>query len=562
MSAALARWLPFLAWPRPDAHLMRGEILAGLTVSLIIVPQSVAYAALAGMPLVTGIYASFLPALVAVLWSGSPRLSVGPTALTSLLVAASLSGLAEPGSAPWVAMAVWLALLSGLMQLALGIWRFAWILNLVSAPVLSGFTQAATVLIVLSQLPPLTGLQGSWTRVIQSPQVDTTAAAFGLGSLVLLVAGRSLAPRVPTVMLVVVGAGAISYFSGYAAHGGAVVGSLPSGLPSLYWPGTPGWSMLGALVVPAMVITLVSFLETASSAKVENQIERKPWNDNQDLIAQGLAKLASGLTGSFPTSSSFSRSAINLYAGAKTGWATLVTVLMVLAVLLWLTPALYYVPSPVLAAVVVAAVSSLFQPARFVRLWRILPVEAFTMGVTFAVTLVTAPRIYWGVLAGVMASLVAFLHQRLHPRIIEVGLHPDGSLRDRHLWKLPPLAEHLYALRMDAELDFAAASSFERNISEHLIAHPDTRHVCLFAQPINRIDATGVEIFAALRMSLAAQGITLHISGMKLPVEQVLLRAGQLQGDKLLQLYRTDAEIVASLSDHGAKQLPEQEAYK
>jgi len=211
---------------------------------------------------------------------------------------------------------------------------------------------------------------------------------------------------------------------------------------------------------------------------------------------------------------------------------------------------------------VVAAVSSLFQPARFVRLWRILPVEAFTMGVTFAVTLVTAPRIYWGVLAGVMASLVAFLHQRLHPRIIEVGLHPDGSLRDRHLWKLPPLAEHLYALRMDAELDFAAASSFERNISEHLIAHPDTRHVCLFAQPINRIDATGVEIFAALRMSLAAQGITLHISGMKLPVEQVLLRAGQLQGDKLLQLYRTDAEIVASLSDHGAKQLPEQEAYK
>ena len=260
MSAALARWLPFLAWPRPDAHLMRGEILAGLTVSLIIVPQSVAYAALAGMPLVTGIYASFLPALVAVLWSGSPRLSVGPTALTSLLVAASLSGLAEPGSAPWVAMAVWLALLSGLMQLALGIWRFAWILNLVSAPVLSGFTQAATVLIVLSQLPPLTGLQGSWTRVIQSPQVDTTAAAFGLGSLVLLVAGRSLAPRVPTVMLVVVGAGAISYFSGYAAHGGAVVGSLPSGLPSLYWPGTPGWSMLGALVVPAMVITLVSFL--------------------------------------------------------------------------------------------------------------------------------------------------------------------------------------------------------------------------------------------------------------------------------------------------------------
>jgi SulP family sulfate permease len=341
----------------------------------------------------------------------------------------------------------------------------------------------------------------------------------------------------------------VSYLSGYAVRGGPVVGTLPSGLPSLYWPGVPGWSLLANLIVPAMVITLVSFLETASSAKVENQQARKPWNDNQDLIAQGLAKLAAGLTGSFPTSSSFSRSAINLYAGAQTGWATLVTVLMVLAVLLWLTPALYYVPSPVLAAVVVAAIISLFQPTRFVRLWRLLPVEAFTMGVTFVVTLLTAPRIYWGVLAGVMVSLVAFLHQRLHPRIIEVGLHPDGSLRDRQLWKLPPLADHLYALRMDAELDFAAASSLERAIADFLTTHPDTRHVCLFAQPINRIDATGVEVFAGLRNTLAMQQITLHISGIKLPVEQVLARAGQLQPGPLLRLYRTDAEALSGLAE-------------
>ena len=544
----LAAWFPFLTWPRLTAHLMRGEVMAGLTVSLIIVPQSVAYAALAGMPLVTGIYASFLPALVAVLWSGSPRLSVGPTALSSLLVMAALSGLAEPGSAQWVTLAVWLALLSGLMQLALGIWRFGWILNLVSAPVLFGFTQAATVLIIFSQLPSLVGMQGTTASAFSLSQVDGSAAAFGLGSLLALVLGRALAPRVPTLMLVVVGAGTISYLIQYAAHGGPVVGALPSGLPALYWPGIPSWTVLGTLLVPAMVVTLVSFLETASSAKVENQHAHKPWNDNQDLIAQGLAKLASGLTGSFPTSSSFSRSAINLYAGAQTGWATLVTVVMVLAVLLWLTPALYHVPSPVLAAVVVAAISSLLQPMRFVQLWRVLPVEAFTMAATFVVTLMTAPRIYWGVLAGVMVSLITFLHHRLHPRIIEVGLHPDGSLRDRHLWKLPPLMDHLYALRMDAELDFAAASSFERNISDFLTAHPDTRHVCLFAHPINRIDATGIEVFSALRTNLAEQGIALHISGMKLPVEQVLMRAGQLQPGMLLRLYRTDAEAIANLS--------------
>jgi SulP family sulfate permease len=447
-----------------------------------------------------------------------------------------------------VALAVWLALLSGLMQLGLGVGRFGWILNLVSAPVLAGFTQAATVLIVLSQLPALVGMQGSWSDFLQAPHMDAAAAAFGLGSLTLLVMGRKLAPHLPTVMFAVVGAGAISYGTGYAARGGAVIGSLPSGLPSLYWPGLLPWSTLGALVVPAMVITLVSYLETASSAKVENHRERKPWNENQDLIAQGLAKLASAVTGGFPTSSSFSRSAINLYAGAKTGWATLVTVVMVLMVLLWLTPALYHVPSSVLAAVVVVAVGSLFKPARFTSLWRAMPLEAFTMGVTFLVTLITAPRIYWGVLAGVMVSLISFLHQHLHPRIIEVGLHPDGSLRDRHLWHLPALAGHLYALRMDAELDFAAASSFERNISEYLTLHPDTQHVCLFAHPINRIDATGVEVFSALRADLMSRGITLHISGMKLPVEQVLLRAGLLHDDTYLKLYRTDAEAVGRLA--------------
>ena len=543
----LVRWFPFLNWPRPNVSLMRGEFLAGLTVSLIIVPQSVAYAALAGMPLITGIYASFIPALVAVLWSASPRLSVGPTALSSLLVMASLSGLAEPGSTQWIALAVWVSLISGLVQVALGLARYGWILNLVSAPVLAGFTQAATVLIVWSQLPSLFGLQSGWTGLIDKPAMDGAAAAFGLGSLAFLVVARRVAPQFPAVMLAVTGCGAISYFMGYTQMGGKVVGVLPSGLPSLFWPGFLPWEVLGALVVPALVIALVSFLETASSAKVESQLERRPWNDNQDLIAQGLAKVASGLTGSFPTSSSFSRSAINLYAGAKTGWATVFTVAMVLIVLLWLTPALAHVPSAVLAAVVVAAVSSLFKPSAIVRLWRVLSVEAAIMGVTFIVTLLTAPRIYWGVLTGVMLSLIAFLHHHLHPRIIEVGIHTDGSLRDRHLWNLPPLAEHVYALRLDAELDFAAASSFERTVSEYLNLHPETRHVCLFAQPINRIDATGIEVFAALQANLAIRNITLHISGVKLPVERVLLRSGHLRAGAMLRLYRTDAQAIQSL---------------
>jgi SulP family sulfate permease len=538
------RWLPFLRWQRPSASLLRGEILAGLTVSLVIVPQAVAYAALAGMPLVAGIYASFLPALVAVLFSASPRLSVGPTALSSLLVGASLAGLAEPGSLHWVALAAWLALMSGALQLALGVGRFGWILNIVSAPVLAGFTQAATVLIVLSQLPALVGLQGTWSDGFSALRIDAMSATFGLLSLGVLVVGRWLAPHAPTIMATVVGAAVASYFSGYAQAGGAVIGALPSGLPALALPAALPLGTLATLVVPAMVISLVSFLETASSAKVEHQQLQQPWNENQDLIAQGLAKVAAGFSGGFPTSASFSRSALNLYAGARTGWATLVTVLVILLVLLWLTPALFHVPQAVLAAVVIAAVSTLFKPMIFVRLWRLLRVEALTLAVTFAVTLVTAPRIYWGVLAGVLMGLTHFLYQRLHPRIIEVGLHPDGSLRDRHLWKLPALAAHMVALRMDAELDFAAASSLERRIFDELLAHPGIRHVCLFAHTITRVDATGIEVFASIRRSLISQGIHLHISGMKLPVETLLRNAGELHEGHLLSLYRTDSEAV------------------
>lgn len=544
----LQRLLPFLNWPRPSAALLRGELLAGLSVGLMVIPQGVAYAALAGMPLVTGIYASMLPALVAVLFSASTRLSVGPTALTCLLVGASLTGLAEPGSARWIELAVWLSLLAGLLQVALGFMRFGWLLNLVSLPVLMAFTQAAAVLIIASQLPALLGLPEGWSGLAAAQNVHGTSALFGLASLALLVMMRRWKPAFPTVLVLVLATASLSAWTGFAAGGGQVVGALPQGLPVLYVPLLPSWATLSQLVLPTLVITLVSFLETASSAKVDNERQGQRWNQDQDLIGQGLGKIAAGLSGAFPTSSSFSRSALNLYAGARTGWATVVSVAVVLLVLMFFTPVLRHVPRAVLAAIVLAAVIGLIKPREFMRLWRIAPVEAVIAGMTFAVTLLAAPRLYWGVLTGVLMSLSHFLYQRLHPRIIEVGLHADASLRDRHLWRLPPLAPHLYGLRMDAALDFAAASGFERAISEYLLAHPDTKHLCLFAQPMNRIDATGVEVFSKVASVLRQHGIMLHISGMKLPTETALRNAGELQASPLLRMYRTDGEALAALA--------------
>jgi len=543
LMSKLSRWLPFLNWPRIDAQLLRSEGIAAVTVAVVMIPQSVAYAGLAGMPLVTGLYATFLPALFAVLFSASTRLSVGPSALTSVLVGASLIGMAEPASASWVGLAVWLALLAGGLQVLVGATRSAWVLNLVSSPVLAGFSQAAALLIIASQLPALIGLEGSLGQLLHSPRIDLQALAYGVVSLALFIAARRLAPRLPIMLIVLAAAGLLAWLTGYS-KGGAVVGPLPQGLPALYWPGWLGWDQFSTLLPAALVLTLVSSLEMAASAKIESQRDGKRWDANQDLIGQGAGKLASAFSGAFATSTSFSRSALTLYAGARTGWATVIATGFVLLVLLLLTPALSHVPRAVLAAVVVAAVSSLFKPSVFAKLWRIDKVEGATAGATFAVTVLSAPRIYWGVLTGVLIGLAYFLYLRLHPRIIEVGLHPDGSLRDRHLWKLPPLAPQLYALRMDAELDFASATDMERAIVEHLAAHPQVRDLCLFAHPINRVDATGVEMFGQLRRTLKERGVTLHISGMKLPVERVLERAGVLAPGPLLKLYRTDTEAL------------------
>lgn len=560
VSHRLVKWLPCLGWPRPTLALLRNEASAGITVGMMVIPQGVAYAQLAGMPLITGIYASLLPALVAVLFSASARLSVGPTALTSLLTGAALIPLATAGSADWISLAVWLALLSGLLQVVLGAVRFGWMLNLVNAPVLMAFTQAAAILIIASQLPALLGLPGGWATLATVPLPHWGALVFGLASLALLRLARRWRPAFPAVIVVLVAAAAASWLLGFEARGGKVVGHLPRGLPALYWPTWPGLQTLGQLTLPVLAITLISFLETAASAKIDSQGKGERWDQDQDLIGQGLAKVAAGLTGAFATSSSFSRSALNLYAGAQTGWATIFSVVMVLLALLLLTPLLHHVPQAVLAAIVIAAVINLIKPRAFIRVWKISRVESVIAVLTFGITIVTAPALYWGVLAGVLMALSYFLYQRLHPRIVEVGRHADGTLRDRYRWRLDPLLPRTLVMRMDAELDFASATAFERYVVEYLDAHPDTRSVCLLAHPINRVDATGAEVFGRIRSQLLVRGVALFICGLKLPAERALSAAGGLAEHPLLQVCRTERDALCALQEREQEWEREQQA--
>ena len=546
----LKQWFPFLAWPRLTLDLARNEMLAGVTVGLMLLPQGVAYAALAGMPLVTGIYAALLPSLVAVLWGASPRLGVGPTALTSLLIGASLAGMAEPGSAQWVTLAAWTAIMAGAAQWMLGALRSGWLVNLVTSPVLNGFTQAAGILILLSQLPDLLGLRSSWSALLSDPSwhhFDPWALLFGAGGLCGLLLLKRFAPRLPAAVLVVALCGAISAVVGFAEHDGHIVGHLPAGLPSLAVPSSISMDEVSRLLLPVLMISLVSFLEVASSAQVEHRLAGTRWNENQDLIAQGMAKVVAGFSGSFAISGSFSRSAVTLHSGAKTGWATVFAIAMVLITVLWLTPVLYHVPQAALAAVVVSAVVNLIQPRTLRALFRISRIEGAIALTTFVLTLATAPRLYWGVLTGVLLSLCHFLYQRLHPRILEISEHADGSLRGREIWNLAPIASHVLALRMDAEWDFASASALERYVTQTLQQRPEIQTVFLDAQPINRIDVTGVESFMRLRQSLQKQGISLHIGGLKLPVQEILERSGALVSGPDLQLSRTSAQALVAM---------------
>lgn len=547
---------PFLSWPRPTAISLRADARAGLTLGLILVPQAVAYAILAGMPPITGLYAALLPPLVGILWGSCGLLGIGPVALTSMLIAGSLTGMAWSGSPRWAELGVWLALMSGAIQFAIGALRLGTIVDFLSSTVVKAFTQAAALLIVLAQLPALLGMDAGqvWTAlregapVVAWYSIDKLGAFFGLGTMAFLILLRKYGKRYPLVVFAALCTGVLSWVTGYRARGGAVVGELPAGLPDIAMPTLMHWADYRALLPAAIVIALVSFVETLASARAISRIQRVRWDGNQELIGQGLAKVASGFCGAFPVSASFSRSALNVYSGAFSGWTAGFSFLCVLATLLWFTPLLAWLPLPTLAAVIiVSSVLNLMEPAWFVQLWRASRAETFIAFATVVATLIAAPQLQWGVLAGFVLSLGHYLYQRSHPRIIEVGAAEDGTLRDRQRLDLPPLAPGLLAVRMDEALNFVTASPLEHFILDRCRADPGIRQVLLHAGPINGIDNSGVETLSYLVGALRERGIALHLSGLKKQVEDVLTATQVLPLPEPGRVFATEGQAIAAL---------------
>ena len=534
LPAWTGRLLPFLHWPRITAASARDDLLAGITVSLVAIPQSLAYAQLAGVPAYYGLYAAFIPAIVGVLFGSSALLSTGPVAMTSLLTASSVAALHPAGLDQFYAYVTLLALLSGLFQLGFGLARTGMLVSLVSHPVLMGFINAAALVIALSQLPALLGiplrqtdhlLLDTWNVVSRMDLLHEMSLAFGLGAMVLLVVLKKVSPRLPGVLLTVALLTWVSHAVGFADRGGRVVGEIPAGLPTFVAP-IVSWESTRALLPAALVVAVISFMEAMSSCKVIAVKTRAPWNENQELIGQGLAKIVAAFCGSMPVSGSFSRSALNLAANARTGLSSLFAAAAVLLTLLFFTAYLYHLPRPVLAAMIILAVVNLIDIGALRQAWLASREDGLAGTVTFVVTLTFAPNIQIGILTGIILSLGAFIYRGMRPRAAVVSLHPDGTLRDAAHYKLAPLHPRVGILRFDASLHFANAAFFEDAVLKLERETPNVQYIVIAASGINQLDASGVESMRNLSLRLRQNGVTLVIGGLKRQVFDVMQRTG------------------------------------
>jgi SulP family sulfate permease len=551
-----SRVFPFLAWRAfTTPRTLRDDFLAGLTVAFVLIPQSMAYALLAGVPLQHGLYAAFVPAAVGALFGSSRQLATGPVAMTSLLTAASIQRLGYLGDAHLVTSAILLALLSGLIQVALGLLRAGFIVNFVSHPALNGFTSAAALIIAGSQLGAVLGLPmgrsgfylGDFAAMLQHvPGMHLLTLCTGIAAFTGLILIRKYAPRAPAALFVVAGATLLSYFLRFERLGVDVVGEIPRGLPEFSLPAI-GLQPTIALLPAAATIALISFMEAVASAKIMATKTRVPWDKNQELIGQGLAKVAAALSQGFPVSGSFSRSALNLANGAKTGMSSVFTACVLLVALLVATPLLYHLPTAVLAALIISAVGNLVDFRAMAAAWKAERSDGIVAWVTFSTTLLFAPNIQDGIVAGIVLSLFFFIYQTTRPRIVVLGRREDGTLGDskrRAKGALPPA---LAAIRFDDRLYFANVSYFEAAVRRLLREKPAALYVLVVCSGINSIDASGVHTLETLAERLRDDGITMVFSMVKIQVWDVLERTGALARLGRENFFRNNDQALAKV---------------
>jgi SulP family sulfate permease len=548
---------------------LSGDLVAGAVVAAMLLPQSMAYALLAGLPPGVGLCASVLPPVVYALLGTSMTLSVAPVAIDSLLVAAAMAALTVgPAAAPQAAAL--LALLSGGMLVVLGFLRFGVFANFLSHPVISGFTSAAAVLIAVSQLDALLGLHiavganslASAVAVVRAlPQANPATAVVGLSALALLVLARRALPdgliraglrparaelcgRAAGFLVVVIGIGAGYVTELGERHGVAMVGALPP-LPLAL--SVPRWdaAQVAALAPSAAVIAFICYLESLAIARSLASRRRQNICANRELVALGAANMAAALSGGYNVAGGFSRSSVNFDAGAQTPLASVVAALLIGAAALVCAPLFAYLPKAVLAAVVLVAVLKLFDAAALRRAWRYSRADAASLVATFLAVL--AFNVQAGIAAGVALSLLLYLWRTSRPHIAIVGrVGQSEHFRNvkRHSVRTCP---HVLALRVDESLYFANAHALDEVVLGEIAGHPDLRHVVLVASAVNYIDASALETLETLVERLRSAGVTFHLAEVKGPVMDRLQHSDFLRRIQPGQVYLSTHEAMIAL---------------
>ena len=538
--SGLGAFLPMLDWARHyDRETLVSDLVAALIVTIMLIPQSLAYASLAGLPPEVGLYASIAPLLLYAIFGTSRVLAVGPVAVVSLMTATAVGDLAVVGSPSYWGVAITLAFLSGAMLLVMGLLRLGFLASFLSHPVISGFITASALLIAAGQLKVILGVKAEGHNffelvgalVQQLGQVHAVTAGLGLSTVAFLFwARRGLKPLLLSLGLpvrladVLAKAGPVAgiavtalvtwHFEWHLA-GVKIVGSVPAGLPPLTWPqwDMPLWK---ALAMPALLISVVGFVESVSVGQTLAAKRRQRIVPDRELVALGASNLGAAFTGGFPVTGGFARSVVNFDAGAQTPAAGVFTAVGILVAALLLTPALYFVPQATLSATIVVAVLSLVDLSILRSTWAYSRSDFAAVVVTLLVTL--AAGVEEGLVAGVALSLLLYLYKTSRPHIAEVGLVPGTEHFRNVLRHKVQVSPRLASLRVDESLYFANARVLEDRVNALVAERPQLQHLVLQCSAINDIDASALESLEAINQRLAEAGMRLHLSEVKGPV--------------------------------------------
>ncbi len=565
--------MPWQAWTRGyDRATLARDLVAAVIVTVMLIPQSLAYAALAGLPPQVGLYASIAPLVLYAMLGSSRVLAVGPVAVVSLMTATAIGDLAVAGSSAYGTLAITLAFLSGAMLLLMGVLRLGFLANFLSHPVISGFITASALLIAAGQLKVILGIRVEGHTAFEllmgllSHAADThgLTAALGLSTVAFLLWARrgvkpllmraGLGPRLAdggsraAPVLGIAVTAALTWAGDWPAQGVRIVGTVPQGLPPFT---LPSWDLTvwQPLLLPALLISVVGFVESVSVGQTLAAKRRQRIVPDRELVALGAGNLGAAFTGGFPVTGGFARSVVNFDAGAQTPAAGLFTAAGILLAALLLTPALYYVPQATLSATIVVAVLSLVDWRILRSTWAYSRADFSAVFVTLGTTL--AAGVEAGLLAGVALSLALYLYKTSRPHIAEVGLVPGTEhFRNvlRHAVRVSP---GLVSLRVDESLYFANARVLEDRINDLVASRPQLQHVVLQCSAINDIDASALESLEAIDHRLRDAGLRLHLSEVKGPVMDRLQATGFLQhlsGKVYLSHFQAVTELAPAMA--------------